>query len=94
MPQAPRAARTSFPGAPPGSYVSDEGWLIVGDEAWTLDEWTHQRAQAARASSRPTKYHIRYATDDERREAKRRVRRESARRRRAGEPPLNRRRIA
>lgn len=28
-----------FPSAPPGSYVSEEGWLVVGDEAWTEAEW-------------------------------------------------------
>ena len=30
---------TRFPDAPPGSYVCEEGWLIVGDEAWTEYEW-------------------------------------------------------
>ena len=32
--------RRDFPGAPQGSYVSEEGWLIVGDEAWTAHEWS------------------------------------------------------
>ena len=30
---------SSFPGAPYGSYVNEDGWLIVGDEAWTEREW-------------------------------------------------------
>lgn len=37
-----------FPDAPAGSYVCEEGWLIVGDEAWTAEEW---RASARRPHS-------------------------------------------
>lgn len=32
----------AFPGAPPWAYVSGEGWLIIGSEAWTLEEWEGQ----------------------------------------------------
>lgn len=28
-----------FPGAPPYAYVSEEGWLVCGDQAWTEEEW-------------------------------------------------------
>jgi hypothetical protein len=28
-----------FPNAPVDSYVSEEGWLIIDDEAWTEAEW-------------------------------------------------------
>jgi hypothetical protein len=35
--------RTRFPGAPPGSYISEEGWLVYDDEAWTEDEWNCRR---------------------------------------------------
>lgn len=37
-----------FPGAPEGSYISEEGWLIVGDEAWTEREWTLELSVSAR----------------------------------------------
>ena len=53
-----------FRNAPPDSYVSEEGWLIVGDEAWLPEEWTGKRRM----------------TDDERLAAKRRSSRESMRR--------------
>jgi hypothetical protein len=28
-----------FPGAPDDAYLSEEGWLIIGDEAWTRSDW-------------------------------------------------------
>jgi hypothetical protein len=76
-----------FPGAPDGSYVSEEGWLVVDDEAWTEHEWR------IRMLVNPGTVR-RYATEEERLEARRRTRRESARRRRAGMPLRIRRRAA
>ncbi len=73
-----------FPEAPPGSYVSEEGWLVVGDEAWTEDEWRGGSFWRFERADGPR----RYTTDEERLEARRRARRESARRRRAGHPRL------
>ena len=71
-----------YPGAPPGSYVSEEGWLVVGAEAWTEEEWARRERWRDR---RPKASHPRrYASDEERLEARRRARRESARRRRGG----------
>jgi hypothetical protein len=63
-----------FPSAPPGSYVCEEGWLIVGDEAWTPDEW----ARRSRGDvEHPRRYNgFRYDTDEERQAARRRSRRE------------------
>jgi hypothetical protein len=29
----------SFPDTPPNSYVTEDGYLVVGDEAWLLPEW-------------------------------------------------------
>lgn len=34
--------RQPFPDAPENSYVTPEGWLIVGDEAWTEEEWARR----------------------------------------------------
>lgn len=42
-----------FPGAPAGSYVSDEGWLIVGDQAWTVEEWRQTSLGGRRPPGRP-----------------------------------------
>ena len=67
----------TFRDAPPGSYVSEEGWLIVGDEAWTLQEWDDN------PYSRPRSIPRSYDTDDERLAAKRRANREYMRRKRA-----------
>lgn len=72
-----------FPNAPLDSWVSDEGWLIIGDEAWTEEEW--QRRERFRDRRRKAPAPTRYATEEERLEARRRTRRESARRRRAGQ---------
>ena len=67
-----------FPKAPPGSYVCEEGWLIVGDEAWTEEQWNdRQWVKGARRGP------LRYATEEERLEAKRRSAREYQRRKRA-----------
>ena len=38
----PIPERSDFYAAPVDSYVSDDGWLIVADEAWTLQEWTRE----------------------------------------------------
>lgn len=56
-----------FPDAPRGAWVSDEGWLVLGNEAWTLQEWL------AQPSHRPRSIAIRtvHATAEERREAHR-----------------------
>ena len=29
-----------FPGAPADATYTDEGWLCIGDEAWTEHEWS------------------------------------------------------
>lgn len=36
---ARRVTLADFPGAPANGYVSREGWLVCGDQAWTRDEW-------------------------------------------------------
>lgn len=79
-----------FPGAPPGSYVSDEGWLIVGEEAWTAEEWSGDHGVRWRRNHpgrppEPARIGLhrpgqRYATDEERRAARRQSWRESKRR--------------
>ena len=28
-----------FPGAPEGAALTEEGWLVIGDEAWTEEDW-------------------------------------------------------
>jgi hypothetical protein len=61
-----------FPNAPAGSWVCSEGWLIVGDEAWTVAEWNGEPIHRSK-----------YATAEERRAALRRSWRESKRRARA-----------
>jgi hypothetical protein len=38
---------SDFPDAPDGSYVCDEGWLIINDEAWTEEEWRYRRKNRA-----------------------------------------------
>lgn len=78
-----------FPDAPPGSYVSEEGWLITGQEAWTAEEWAGEWGQAYRARRKggplvPQRAR-RYATEEERAEAKRRASREHMRRWREAE---------
>jgi hypothetical protein len=42
----------AFPHAPPGSYVSDEGWLIVGGQAWTREEWATRASKHYRRRPR------------------------------------------
>lgn len=74
--------RNPFPDAPDGSYICEEGWLVVDDEAWTEDEW-RARNQGTRPSywevREPRRGH-RYKTEAERIEARRRSRREYNRR--------------
>lgn len=65
----------TFRDAPPGSYISEEGWLIVGQEAWTLEEWNGVEDKA--------KYANRYTNHADRVAARRRTRREYMRRKRA-----------
>lgn len=74
--------RKDFPGAPIGSYVCEEGWLVVGDQAWTVEEWLsplsiHRGGRMGR-NGRPLKYE----NETDRAEAKRRFDREYYRRRR------------
>lgn len=54
-----------FPGAPEGAFISDEGWLVLGQEAWTVEEWRatpEQRPRTARSN-------VRHASEEERRAA-------------------------
>lgn len=30
----------TFPGAPLDASYSEEGWLLIGDEAWTEHDWS------------------------------------------------------
>lgn len=30
---------TYFPGAPRDAEYTEEGWLVVRDEAWTIEDW-------------------------------------------------------
>lgn len=53
----PRITIADFPQAPRGAYVTPEGWLVIGEQAWTVDEWRIQRgwyrAPRKPASRRP-----------------------------------------
>lgn len=72
--------RDRFPQMPAGSYVCEEGWLIVGEEAWTLHEWLCRlglRSEEDRSKYRPRGY-----TEEQRREAHREANRRWRRRQR------------
>lgn len=56
-----------FPGAPPGSYVTEEGWLVYGDEAWTEDDWRVYVSARPAASGHRGGPPRRYETVSERR---------------------------
>ena len=70
--------RSLYPDAPAGSWISEEGWLVIGEEAWTSSEW------ASRVSTRPTAVvsgrPVRY-DDDRHRKAREKKRRYYARKR-------------
>lgn len=69
----PSQVAASFPGAPPGAVISEEGWLLIDDEAWTAEDW------ASFVSQRPgrrIRHGYRYQTDEERQEARRTTKRE------------------
>lgn len=69
--------RSAFPDAPPGSYVTEQGWLVVGDQAWTAEEWNSAIGLDYRRRFATGKRQVprRYATDAEREAAKQRSRR-------------------
>ena len=69
MIEAGEAARY-FPEAPPDAWISEEGWLIVGDEAWTVDEW---RARSRWITGRKVKYNDEKHVRDRERKRRRRV---------------------
>jgi hypothetical protein len=48
-----RVTDPRFPDAPLDSYVCEEGWLVVGDQAWTEDEWARTRDATYRYGRRP-----------------------------------------
>ena len=50
MPQ--RMTLADYPGVPEGAYVCEEGWLCIGEEAWTWHEW-----RAHMYGGRPVQYH-------------------------------------
>lgn len=60
-----------FPGAPPESYVCEEGWLVCGEQAWTEREWSIRGSLSLTGQpiGRPPKYR----TAAERAEATRRL---------------------
>jgi hypothetical protein len=41
-----------FPDAPAGSYVCEEGWLVINDQAWTEAEWSVEHQFRNRPSRR------------------------------------------
>jgi hypothetical protein len=41
-----------YPGAPGDATISEEGWLIIGDEAWTEAEWRNDQGLAYRRQQR------------------------------------------
>ena len=43
---------SDFPEAPEGAWISKEGWLIVGEEAWTLEEWLKADAYARQSKTK------------------------------------------
>lgn len=62
-------AISHFCGAPPDAWLTPEGWLVIDDEAWTLDEWLGGQGETWRAEHR----HLnrargprQYASDQER----------------------------
>ena len=72
----------TFPDAPADSYVSEEGWLICGEEAWTLHEWMAYPNRRPGYIGVPQRAR-RYDNDEDRKEARRRAGREHMRRKRA-----------
>jgi hypothetical protein len=44
---------SDFTDAPLGAYVCEEGWLVVGDEAWTFEEWLYAEECRNYAFRRP-----------------------------------------
>lgn len=42
-----------FPGAPAHASISEEGWLIIGEEAWTAEEWASPQLRRHAAGLRP-----------------------------------------
>jgi hypothetical protein len=46
-------AKLRFPDAPEGSWVSDEGWLVIGDEAFTEEGWNGNEGREYRAARNP-----------------------------------------
>lgn len=68
-------SRPAFANAPQCSYVNEDGWLVLGDEAWTEAEWKRYQNKL--------KYGVRYQTDEERKAARQKTWREYMRRRRA-----------
>lgn len=85
--------RRGFRDAPPGSYVCEEGWLIVGDEAWTVEEWNTTLSRRDSHDPDKAKYAVRYSTDLERRLARNASKRRYRERLKAG-LPIRRRRAA
>jgi hypothetical protein len=64
-----------FPGAPANAFVSDEGWLLIGQEAWTVQEWRGRATSGKRPRTADgEKYGNRYTNEWERRLARNRSR--------------------
>lgn len=54
-----RVTIKDFPDAPAGSYVSEEGWLICANEAWTVTEWADRTPRLGglyATGGRPVRY--------------------------------------
>jgi hypothetical protein len=43
------SALDRFPGAPASAYVCEEGWLVIGQQAWTETEWNGEQGNAYRS---------------------------------------------
>lgn len=57
-----RVTLADFPGAPRGSWIFHDTWLIVGEEGWSSEEWMTRPGGVGMGlgAGRPIKY------DDER----------------------------
>lgn len=65
-----------FPGAPPSAHVCEEGWLILGEEAWTVEEWRSGLGADERAKHGiHVKIERRRPTEEERQAARRETKR-------------------
>lgn len=47
-----------YPDAPSGALISAEGWLVVGEEAWTPQEWRRTPPKMRPSRRDPTAHQV------------------------------------